>query len=220
MDDLIEVFDAICALMASDGVSLITQSGYASLTRDAIRLRFSEGSVLFGDMIYLGTLEAPEFKTMIGKEDGGYGIAPIPLVRSGEGDYSTLVYQGGRVCAINQRTNKFAQCTAYLEYQSENSSAVLDAYYEELFSNESASNLEKNREMLDFVKEHITNNFDYIFEEQMCYVEDSGQKWDYMMYTSRFALNTTDFRAYIYEQVRQDKDSKINELMSKITNDT
>ncbi len=220
-DELMNVFDALCSLFTSDGITLVNSSDYAATPDAAIRLRFSEGAVLFGGITHLGMLDSPEYMGMISTAEKGYGIAPLPLLKSGAGDYLTLVYFAGRVGAITKNTSKFAECSAFLDYQSRNSSAVIDAYYDELLSDGEASNLSQNRDMLDFVRAHIGDHFEYNIEEQMLTDSNTAKsKWEYLFYSSGFATAGMDIYMDYYSWLGEWKNSKLSQIVSDIQNHT
>ena len=139
-DELITFCENLSNLFKQPGIIAVdnTQTqGYGSDALLAIRSRFASDKVLFGGVICLGSLEYDVYKEMNGEGRTGYGIVPVPLYRANyvdeNGDtkvdkYLTQIHNIGRIGAISYTTEKFSQCTAYLNYQSTHSTDILNEY--------------------------------------------------------------------------------------------
>ena len=132
----------------------------------AIRARFSEGHILFGGVICLGSLEYDEYREM----SNGFGIVPVPLYRTGDengraDEYQTQIHNLGRVGAISRTTTKFTQCSAFLDYQSTHSTDILNDYYGNELSYAIAGGSQSNVEMLQFIRRNVRSSFDKAFED-------------------------------------------------------
>ena len=181
--DLNEFCDAITDLFEIDGVVAIGNSaeetgGYGKDALLAIRSRFATGDILFGGVICLGSLEYDEYKEMNGQGKKGYGIVPVPLYRgeyknaAGESvtdDYLTQIHNIGRVGAISFTTDKFAQCTAYLNYQSLNSTEILNEYYDFKLQYDviGGNSVKGNVEMLKYIRVNVRSSFDKAYEDAL-----------------------------------------------------
>ena len=176
---------AITALVNTDGVVAVSDkdaadhvgvSGTGAALR-AIRQQFAANRILFGGVICLGSLEYDEYAEMNGNNKAGYGIVPVPLYRgeyknaAGEmvtDEYQTQVHNIGRVGAISKTTDKFAQCTAYLNYQSLNSTDILDEYYNfKLQYNVVGTKVTGNVEMLKYIRANVRSSFDKAYEDAL-----------------------------------------------------
>ena len=180
-EELNEFCDAITNLIRTDGILAVNndQAALAGVTGDgaplkAIRQQFAANKVLFGGVICLGSLEYDEYKEMNGNNKAGYGIVPVPLYR-GEYEqngqmvtdkYQTQIHNIGRVGAISKTTDKFSQCTAYLNYQSLNSTEILNEYYNfKLQYNVVGTKVTGNVEMLQYIRANVRSSFDKAYED-------------------------------------------------------
>ena len=171
LDELVSFCNNLSTLMQSNGVTTISAEsavamGYWSEAQ-AIRKSFASSNVLFGGIIVLGALEHEDYLGMKGEGQKGYGIAPVPLYRSDSNDkYSTQIHNNGKIGAISRATKKFAQCTAYLNYQSLNSSEVLEEYYNFKLKS-SIQGTDANTEMLDYIRANVRGSLDATFEDAL-----------------------------------------------------
>ena len=131
---LSELVSELGSLFSSEGmgITFVESTNYGTTPELAIRNRFSNNKILFGGVDYFGSLEDASYQSMYGDdpsfEYSGFGLAPIPLEDGSTGGYSTTLYNAARSGAIAAMSNKFAQCSAFLDYQSTHSGDVLDAY--------------------------------------------------------------------------------------------
>ena len=169
--DLIDFCNNLSTLMWSDGIITVSivdalNLGYSN-TGSAIRTNFANGNILFGGIVPLGTLEHEDYLSMKGEGMKGYGIAPVPLYRSNSDDhYLTHILNNAKIGAISRATKKFAQCTAYLNYQSLNSSEVLEEYYNFKLKS-SIQGTDANTEMLDYIRANVRGSLDATFEDAL-----------------------------------------------------
>ena len=180
-DYLVEFCDKIYDLFSSDGVIMVNNHqtyDYGSYDIEAIRKRFATNNVLFGGVICLGTLEYDEYKAMNGENGTHYGIAPVPLhnCKAGAVDEDTIFYDTynpqihniGKIGAISYSTEKFAQCTAYLNYMSTHSTDILNEYYDYAYQYDVSEGETKcNVEMLKYIRTNIRWCLDKTFEDAL-----------------------------------------------------
>ena len=210
-DDTFEQLDTftknLAALVDKDGVITVSTdeartAGYAN-EPEAIRKKFANNTLLFGGVIVLGGLEHQDYVSMKGEGKKGYGIVPIPYYHSDLADdetYSTQIHNNGKIGAISIGTRKFAQCTAYLNYQSLNSSNVLKEYYNhKLRQTAQVRDDDQNTEMLEYIRSHVRSNFDKVFEDALgahysaqSAGESEKNKWHTMIKDANFQI--TDMR--------------------------
>ena len=224
--ELIDFCNNLSTLMQTNGVTTIstesaTTMGYTG-EADAVRKNFASGNILFGGIIVLGALEHEDFLGMKGEGQKGYGIAPVPLYRSGSTDkYLTQVHNNGKIGAIAFSTKKFAQCTAYLNYQSLNSSNVLNEYYNyKLKSTVQVQGASGNVEMLDYIRENVRSSFDKAYEDALGEFYKSAtngtseqDKWHNMIKAAQFQM--TEMREK-YASVSATKADRLYNLETKI----
>ena len=198
-DDLNAFCQNLTTLMQTTGVITVSSedavaAGYRN-DHTAIRGRFANGNILFGGIITLGSLEHEDYLAMKGEGKKGYGIAPVPLYRTGSDDqYLTQIHNNGKIGAISYTTAKFAQCTAYLNYQSTSSTKVLNEYYNYKLRDTVRSMDSINVDMLKYIRHNVRSNFDKTFEDaigEFYGMQSSGaskNKWHTMIQRADFQL--------------------------------
>ena len=123
----------------------------------------------------------------------------------------------GKIAAISIGTQKFAQCTAYLNYQSTHSNNVLEEYYNhKLKATVQVVDAAGNTEMLTYIREHVRSSFDKAFEDALGehYSEQTGgaseaNKWHTMIKEANFQL--TNMRAQ-YAEIAKVKAQNLYDL--------
>ena len=166
-ESLIDFCDRLGVLMNAKGVITANQTTDGVHSATSIRTAFSQGKVLFGGVIVIGGLENEEYVAMNGEGKSGYGILPVPLYKETltEEDYLTQVHNNGKIGAIAFNTTKFAQCTAYLDYQSTHSNNILEGYYGYTLSNLVDEGGIDNTEMLKMLRSNVRSSFDKAYED-------------------------------------------------------
>ena len=213
-EPLEEFCENLNALFTSKGVTSVPASTYGGSPELAVRNRFAQNFVLFGGIICVGSLEEQVYKDMTALDRAGFGVVPVPLYRTNYLDpetntvkidrYLTQIHNIGRVGAIAFKTNKFAQCSAFLNYQSLNSTDILNDYYEWTLKGDVAGAVEGNAEMLDYVRENVRSSFDKAFEDAIGqHYTAAGdktynrEKWHNMILDKGFKLTRAEmFSAY------------------------
>ena len=204
-DELENLCDAISTLFKSQGVLAVSdiEAGNSVGTANAlvaIRSEFAKGNILFGGIVCLGSLEYDEYKEL--NESGiGYGIAPVPLYR---GEYNTQIHNIGSICGISYTTKKFAQCTAFLNYQCTSSYEILTTYF--MYKHQSQVNdslTGPNVEMLKYIRSNVRSGFDKAYEDALgIFYSDSTldesqkQIWHYIIKDSGYTVNGEAMRGY------------------------
>ena len=218
---LFDLENAVTALFQTQGVVASSNTIKAEYQQTAnekdlvsIRRKFTDSanSLLFGGFIMTGNLDETEegdyndYQDMRRLTAGGFAIAPCPLYAGlGEGeqwenakadgyrDYQTLIHNVGRLGAISVNTKKFAACSAFLDYQSKNSSDILEEYYQEKLCR-AAGTAHDNDKVMNFIRDHVRSIFDKAYEDALGYFEkaqfgnNEGQlkKWHDFMKTNNF----------------------------------
>ncbi len=165
-----ELCDALTALFSeNDGVITVNNMqgiSYGPYSVEAIRSCFFGGRVLFGDVVLLGSLGYGKYRDM----SGGYGVLPVPLYRAtnpetGKPDpYNTQINTVGKLAAIAVNTEHLDACVRLLEYQSVNSGAVLEGYFNHSHYLE-GTDANRNAQMLKYIRRSIGFNLDVILED-------------------------------------------------------
>ena len=211
-NDLITFCNNLNTLFSSKGVIAVSSEdtfGYGDTDLQAIRTRFASGNVLFGGVICLGSLENEEYMSMHTATSSGYGILPVPLYRTNYYDestgeimvdrYVTNIHSVGKIGAISATTEKFALCTAYLNYQSTHSEDVLLAYYHILLLYDIVGAYEKgNIKMLQYILYNVRSSFDKTFEDALGKYysatdeEAMKQQWHTMIKNAGYKITDMD----------------------------
>ena len=177
---------------------------------------FTHDTSLFGDVVQLGKLENANYQQMMGGPRG-FGILPIPLYKTND-VYNTQFSKLGRCGGIARTTTKFAQCTAFIHYQSTHSTETLNEYYKINFGHVAG-----NIEMLQLLRKNATNGFYLHYDNILCL------DFDFYNSTSNFDLSTSwstqvAFQSYnlnmeqLYMELRDGKQRKLHELELKFAN--
>ena len=177
-----ELNKAVQELLAAPGVAYVTSttSGDYNISTwggsgngnhiKAIRTRFSTGNVLFGDIMLVGALEYSEYQSM--REGSGFGVVVVPLYDKDAGfkkdaPYLTQIHNMARPGAIAKNTTKFVECSAYLNYQSTNSTDILNEYYNYELMYNIAGGAQGTVRMLQYVRENVRTSFDKVMEDAL-----------------------------------------------------
>ena len=213
------LFNKTGVISVSDG-----QSGaYGATSLQAIRNRFAVNKVLFGGVICVGSLEYEEYLAMNESGDG-FGVVPGMLYRAedpetGETDrYLTQIHNIGRIGGISASTTKFAQCSAFLNYMSNNSTDILDEYYNYKLQYDVAGGSEGNVEMLQYIRENVRSSFDKAFEDAIGKFfntvdeESNKNKWHTMIQNNFFQMTTMETE---YERLYDTKEQYLESLVKE-----
>ncbi len=205
----------VCTVNKAEVQSILGREG---TELEGIRQRFSTGNVLFGGVIMVGSLEDKVYQDM--KSTGqGFGIVPVPLYQSAEtsGDeYKTLVHNIARIMAISKASQKFSQCSAYLDYQSRNSHDILEEYYGNMLTASVGGVAgDQNAQMLIYIRNHVNDCFDKTYEDAIAnYMNETdpnatSTRWHGMLMDKEYKMNS--FSA-VYESVLDKKQSYIKDV--------
>ena len=218
--DLYDFCDKLKTLFEQTGVLSVSDSmteGYGSSSLIAIRNRFAANKILFGGVICVGSLEYPEYQTM--KDASGFGVVPVPLYRSGSEDrYLTQIHNVGRIGGISSATTKFAQCTAFLDYQSTHSTDILNNYYNYRLQYDVADGNEGTVYMMQYIRSNVRSSFDKAYEDAIgkffSTVDESSNanKWHAMLMTNHFQM--TNMREE-YTRLYQTKETYLKSLINE-----
>ena len=169
------------ALVESSGVVIFRDHETSGADNNllGIRSQFSKHQVLFGGVILLGSLEYKDYQDMKAEGGKGFLVVPVPLYddyavyneQTGEvKGYSTQIHNVGRIGAISVKTNKFSECSAFLDFQSTHSRAVRDTYYDfdlvhSVVGGADEEILNANIEMLTLLRASVVTGFDMAYED-------------------------------------------------------
>lgn len=164
---------ALETMVTKPGVVRFTESDKATFSTNLLNIRnqFTSNKVLFGGVILLGSLEYLDYQNMKTGDGKGFLVVPVPLYADTE-VYSTQIHNVGRIGAISVKSDKFAECSAFLNYQSTHSRDVKNTYYEQelLYSVVGGGTtdnalLDANKEMLDLLRDSLITGFDKAYED-------------------------------------------------------
>ncbi len=172
--DLYDLFDKISNMIDINGVYYVTSADANSLNFEgpktpllAIRNQFTCDKLLFGGIVMLGSLEYQSYQEMKTSTRGGFGIVPVPVFRAGD-DYKTQPHVVARAGAINRNTTKFVQCSAFIQYQSSHSKAIVEDYYEYTLVTNAATGETVNvgnLDMIRYMRQNMGSSMDKFFED-------------------------------------------------------
>ncbi len=226
-DELADLFTNYKGVVS---ISNAETQGYAKDALAAIRSRFASNQILFGGCICLGSLEYDEYRQMNSGDGDGFGIVPVPLYRThdengAQEQYLTQIHNIGRIGAIRATTNKFGQCSAFLDYQSTYSTDILNEYYDFKLQYDIAGG-GNNSDMLKYIRKNVRSSFDKAFEDaigRMFATEAGGdesegsssekQKWHALIMAEGFRL-TGSMMMEKYETYIQTKVIRLKNLES------
>ncbi len=183
----------------------------------AIRNRFSQGHVLFGDITMVGALEFNDYQYM---GDGAFGVVPVPIYHDNIEEetgasidrYNVQIHNVGRPGAIAYNTKKFVECTAFLNYQSTNSADVLNDYFNYELCNSGTDSTQGTIEMLEYLRANIGSSFDKAMEDAMGIFDTTS-----IDYKVTYMLSENDFNvpsiATVYQNNVGTKNGYLEDLI-------
>ena len=224
---LYELFDAVANLLTQKGVFALHKDHnqakkYGTSAALTIRARFCENKILFGDIVCLGALEEEDtYQKLNASKDSGFGVVPVPLYKeAAEGstnNYLTSIHNNARPGGIAKTTKHFAECTAFLNYQSTHSPEILEDYYDDLmvrFANGSEGTIR----MLQYIRLNVRSAFDKTFEDAIGVYESElfKQEWHQLIINDDKpdSVSGVDIRT-AYKQTRDNK-HKVLETLYKL----
>ena len=233
--DFYEFCDATTKLFQKTGVLITNETGgYGTDAMKAIRNRFTQNKILFGDIILVGAFEFDEYQTM--KESGGgFGIVPVPLFRTehvlrdengqaltdAQGNeivekdrYLTQIHNMGRAGGIATITKKFSQCTAFLNYQSTHSTEILNDYYKYRLQYDAAGGAQGTVYMLQYIRENVRSSFDKAIEDALGVfsAEAKKDKWHDILAAARFQVDIRPTYSSKYNSKKSYLDALVKEF--------
>ncbi|MBQ9070364.1 MAG: InlB B-repeat-containing protein [Clostridia bacterium] len=166
---LVNIVNKIDWMMKQDGIYCVTASDARNTLKEStvllgIRQKFTTDSLLFGGITLLGHLEYSIYQDMKNDEQGGFGVVPVPVYQQGDA-YLTQIHTVGRCGAINNFSTKFSQCSAYLQYQSTNSTEILNEFYDYNLVASTAAGVKGNKEMVQYIRQNVRTSFDKLYED-------------------------------------------------------
>ncbi len=186
-----EFCDAAKELFSNSPGVCYVDSGYNQYGNTAllaIRQRFTENKVLFGDITTVGTLEFIGYQEM--KDNGGFGVVPVPLYKSNSGNYITQMHNTGICGAISVMTQKFTQCTAFLNYQSTNSEQILNDYYTYKLQYNAEEGETGTVEMLQYMRDNVASSLDKSITDAMNgFTNGVVKKWHNTLANYKFQVD-------------------------------
>ncbi len=211
---------------ADNGITVVTAENATEYGSKndllAIRNEFVNDNILFGGIVTLGSLEDKNsYQTMRAVGKSGFGIVPVPLYRTRSAEvkdeYNTLVHNLARIVAIAAQTDKFEMCSAFLDYQSRNSSEVLNTYYtQNLAASVLGETTEDNVNMLTYIRNHVGDCFDMTYDNIMGNSDideaASNRRWHEVIRLYGFNVTGTEL---LYDRLYLSKIYDIEEVLAQ-----
>ncbi len=225
--DLVDLANALSALFKKTGVKCVTAADASTVGETTpllgVRKQFTTNKILFGGVILVGSLEYPEYQKMKEGNSGGFGVVPVPVYvydeeKAPDEQYLTQIHVVGRAGGIAVSTRKFAQCTAFLHYQSAHSTEILNQYYDYNLTYDTAGGLDGNIEMLEYIRDNVRTSFDKLFEDAIGFFyktvnENSDQnRWHTLICNSYYEM---DNMGDVYESLIGNKKQSLVDLINK-----
>ena len=225
--DLVRLATKLSELMDKTGVKFVTGAdgtivgvtgeGVPNLT---VRKQFTNNKMLFGGVMLVGALEYPDFQAMKQGNSGGFGVAPVPVFEYDEEkepaeQYLTQIHVVGRAGGIAVCTKKFAQCTAFIQYQSTHSTDILNEYYDYNLTYDTAGGLDGNIDMLRYIRDNVRTSFDKLFEDAIGYYfktvneNSENNRWHSLICIAGYKM---DNMADTYESLIKNKQKSLADL--------
>ena len=224
--ELYSFFDAVKNLVAQKGV--VYDAKTVDNVKDHLRVRkeFVENRILFGSNIMIGALEYTGYQQL--KDTEGFGIVPCPLyheVEEGSDEsYLTAVHNSASMGSISKATRKFAECTAFLNYQSEyrgldddiDSNDILVQYYDFKLQYDVADGSAGTIDMLRYIRSNVRSSFEKYVEDLVgLYFNVDDQRWGNYLVKGSYS---TDIRP-VYGEYSQTKDGYLETLIELYNSD-
>lgn len=190
----------------------------------AIRKRFCESMILFGDIMMVGALEYDSYQALNDEGADGFGVVPVPLYHEVAMDdpenYLTSIHNVGRSGAIAANTRKFAECTAFLNYQSTHSTEILNEYYDYNLQYGATDGSKGTVEMLQYIRLNVRSAFDKTFEDVIKVRFDAEYdakgitpSWSSHLTVNDYALGA-EF-ANVYDSLVESKQKNLDALLTE-----
>ena len=219
--ELYALADNVKNLFKQRGVLCIDGSAASSVGATTanlgVRTQFTKNKVLFGGIILVGSIEYEAYQRMKG-EDTGFGLVPVPLYRdNSEDNYLTQIHVVGRAGGIARGTRKFVQCSAFLQYQTEHSTDILNQYYDYNLTYEAADGLDGNVDMLKYIRSNVRTSFDKLFEDAIGFMylnedpESSANRWHTILCDNDYQVDLRDY----YKTHAPAKDARLDDLIKQ-----
>ena len=170
-DKLCTFVDSLRELFSERGVIAVTDeeanAALGSTGRTAIeciRDCFAGNKLLFGGIVQIGELEREEYQQM--REGEGLGFVPVPSYCDYDyyndvGRYypmNSVISNRARVIGVSRVTDKFEQCTAFLQYQAARSIEIPRIYVDEyLNATLEGESIADNESMFQFITETLAD---------------------------------------------------------------
>ena len=122
---------------------------------------FKNGTVLFATPTMMGALEEEVFQNMT----DDMGVLPLPKLYEGSAySYCSIINGVGKVGALGYHSENSEAMSAYIQYITEHSLSVLEAYYDDAMKNR-YTNDTGSKDMLDLIYDSIGSQKTMIIEE-------------------------------------------------------
>ena len=187
--------EALDDLFNAKGVYYFTNAENTDMTAAlTVRKQFVSNKVLFGGVIMIGSLEYTTYQDMKQGANGGFGIAPVPVYKEGD-KYSTQIHTVGRAGAISDASTKFAQCTAFLQYQSTHSTDILNEYYTYNLA-DAVDGVDGNVQILKLIRNNVRTSFDKLYEDAIGFFYQSKndnsvrERWNDLITRNKYQLKS------------------------------
>jgi len=129
-ESLINVFSVMDQVVVGPSQSaggVVIYNGQVTAAQEA----FVNNRILIDSSCVLGAIEKTTYQQMWDTDKGGMGfaVAPVAKINADQADYRTLVHNIGKVFGISSKCKAVDEACAFINYQTINSSEILEEYY-------------------------------------------------------------------------------------------
>ena len=125
------------------------------------------------------------------KDSSGFGVVPVPLYKDNSGDrYLTQIHNVGRAGAISVKTQKFEQCTAFLNYISINSAEVVNEFFKIKYQVNVDQGKSGTIDMLWYIRNNVRSAFDKTFEDAIGeFYGKQKERWHAILISNKYKMD-------------------------------
>lgn len=221
---LYDIFQKIAQVFKSEGIATCEEGNVSDQVAE-IRQVFAEGRMVFGGCVLMGAVEAETYQSM----EQQFGLVPLPKLaeftdkKDADGnlipyEYNTLIHNVGRCGAISLSTPVPHAISAFIQYCSENSSAVINEYYNFAMKYKYTSDA-GTAEMLDLIYDNIVSVREKALDDLIgAYNSDANSlKWHSLLLGKKGGFYTENASQIdtVYSSAIKVKQTVIGQILAK-----
>ncbi len=216
--DMFDLFSKVATLVSTNGIyadsRVLTapESSTGSISGiERANEKFKNGETLFATPSMMGALESEVFQSVGGEGKSGMGVLPLPKLLDDDSPYCTIINGTGRVGALGYTSENGMAMSAYIQYITENSRAVLNEYYDVAMKDKYTGD-EGSKRMLDLIYASIGSQQSMILDELILFKDYgtmSAYTWSQIIRSDNFSGHASDI-SKVYSECLDAKNSMIS----------